>query len=131
MDHLLIHRLIQHAIGFNHTLNMADTFLTLEQHAEFSTHTEGVGNYLQLLRSRAKNDKQLLWHITPKTHYMQHFPAEAKLINPKAVQCYIEESTIGKIANIWASSKNGPYRENTQRVALLKYLVHLAIEMDL
>ena len=85
-DHLLIHRLVHHAIGFNHTLNMAGTFLTEIEQKEFATHTQGVGKYLQLLRHRAKTQNQLLWHITPKSHYMQHFPAEARLINPKAVQ---------------------------------------------
>ena len=86
---------------------------------------------MQLLRARAKEAGQLLWHITPKTHYMQHFPAEAKLISPKAVQCYIEESYIGKIAQVWASCKNGPVKETIQATALLKYLIWLAIELDL
>ena len=131
MDHLLIHRLVHDAIGFNRTLNESGTFLTGTELQQLTTHTQGVGKYLQLLRSRAKTQKQLLWHITPKTHYMQHFPDEARLINPKAVQCYIEESTIGKVAKIWASSKSGPYRETIQRTALLKYLLWLSIEMDL
>ena len=86
---------------------------------------------MQLLRKRAKADKQLLWQIKPKTHYMQHFPQEARLISPRLVQCYIEESYIGKIAQIWASSKNGPYKETIQFFALLKYLVWLTIELDL
>ena len=67
----------------------------------------------------------------PKTHYMQHFPDEAALIAPRLVQCYIEESYIGKAAQIWASCKNGPYSETIQRIGLLKYLVWLAIELDL
>ena len=62
---------------------------------------------------------------------MQHFPTEAKLINPKVVQRYIEESYIGNVAKIWASSQNGPHRETIQRIVLLKYLVWLAVEMDL
>ena len=86
---------------------------------------------MQLLRSRAKDAGQLLWYITAQTHYMQHFPDEARLINPRAVQCYIEESYIGKIAKIWARCKNGPYGETIQRLALLKYLVWLTIELEL
>ena len=91
----------------------------------------GAGKYLQLLRARAKEATQLLWHITPKAHYMQHSPAEAKLISPRAVQCYIEESHIGKMAQVWSSCKNGPVKETIQFTALLKYLVWLAIELDL
>ena len=86
---------------------------------------------MQLLRKKAKQDKDLLWHITPKLHYMQHFPQEAKLINPRLVQCYIEESYIGKMAQIWASCKYGKYKESIQYWALLKYLVWLVIELDL
>ena len=86
---------------------------------------------MQLLRNRAKEAEQLLWHIVHKTDYMQHFPAEARLINPRLVQCYIEESYIGKVSKIWASSKNGPHRDTIQRVVLLKYLVWLVVEMGL
>ena len=66
---------------------------------------------MQLLRNRAKEAEQLLWHIVHKTHYMQHFPAEARLIKPRLVQWYIEESYIGKVSQVWASSKNGPHKE--------------------
>ena len=62
---------------------------------------------------------------------MQHFPDEARLISPRLVQCYIEESYIGKLAEIWASAKNGPYKESIQYFALLKYLICVVIEMDL
>ena len=86
---------------------------------------------MQLLRNRAKEAKQLLWHIVPKTHYMQHFPAEARLIKPRLVQWYIEESYIGKVSKVWASSKSGPHKDTVQRVVLVKYLVWLVVEMDL
>ena len=131
MDHLLIRRLMDHVTDFNIVLFCSGTFLTPLRVDRLAEATEGVGKYMQLLRSRAKEAKQLLWHITPKTHYMQHFPAEARLINPRVVQCYIEESYIGKVAKIWASSKNGPHRETIQRLVLLKYFVWLVVEMDL
>ena len=130
-DHLLMHRLIQHSLDFNRLINSSGRILTKPQLDAFTVATEGVGKYIQLLRSRAKEQRQLLWHIVPKTHHMQHFPTEAKLINPRLVQCYIEESYIGKVAKIWASSKNGPYKETVQRIVLLKYLVWLVVEMDL
>ena len=131
LDHVLMHELINHTIEFNRLTYSSSTFFTEPELAAFAKATEGVGKYMQLLRSRAKAAKQLIWHILPKTHYMQHFPEEAKLISPRIVQCYIEESFIGKIALIWASSKNGPYSETIQRIGLLKYLVWLAIELDL
>ena len=130
-DHLLIRRVITHTLNFIRLLNSSPFFLSEEQLKALKISTEGVGKYMQLLRSRAKEQKQLLWHITPKTHYMQHFPEEASLINPRAVQCYIEESYIGKVARIWSSSKHGPHRETIQRMVLLKYLVWLVVELSL
>ena len=131
LDHLLMHELIKHTIEFNRLTYSSGTFFTEPELAAIAKAAEGVGKYIQLLRSRAKAAKQLIWHIIPKTHYMQHFPEEAKLISHRIVQCYIEESFIGKIAQIWASSKNGPYTDSIQRLALLKYLVWLAVELDL
>ena len=51
----MVHELIKHTIAFNR----------LPELATFRTATEGVGKYMQLLRSRAKAEKQLLWHIVP------------------------------------------------------------------
>ena len=126
-----MHELINRTIEFNRLTYSTGLFFTDDELAAFAAATKGIDKYMQLLRSRAKATKQLLWHIVPKTHYMQHFPDEAELISPKAVQCYIEESFIGKVAQIWASSKNGPYSETIQRTGLLKYLVWLAIELQL
>ena len=131
LDHVLIHQLISHTLEFNRLIYSSGTFLTEPELETLAIATQGVGKYMQLLRSMAKEAKQMLWHISPKTHYMQHFPEEARLTSPRVVQCYIEESFIGKIATIWSSTKNGPYSQVIQRTALLKYLVLLVIELDL
>ena len=130
-DHVCMHILIDHCITYINVLNNSGTFLNEAQLKQLNEATQGVGMYLQLLRSRAKEAKQMLWWIQPKAHYMQHIPEEAKLINPKVVTCYIEESFIGKVAKVWISSKNGPYAETIQELVLLKYLVWLAIDNDL
>ena len=131
LDHVLTHQLLQRTLEFHRLVSSSGTFFTAGELAAFTTATEGVGKLMQLMRAMAKLAKQLLWHLTPKTHFMQHFPGEARLISPRMVQCYIEESYIGKVAQIWASSENGPYVETIQRVALLKYLVWLSVELDL
>ena len=107
------------------------SFFSSEELAAFDDATKGIGKYMQLLRKRAKENKELLWHITPKVHFMQYFPQEARLISPRIVQCYIDESYIGKMAQVWVSSKNGPYRDSIQFWVLLKHLVWIAIELDL
>ena len=131
MDHVLMHQLIKHSLEFDRLIYSSGVFFTEMELAAFTTATVGIGKYIQALRARAKAARQLIWAIKPKTHYMQHFPEEAKLISPRVVQCYIEESYIGKFAGIWKASKSGPYSETIQHLTLLKYLVWLSIELDL
>ena len=130
-DHVIIHQLLHHTMEFHRLSYSSGTFFTPEDLAAYDEATKGIGKYMQLLRKRAKAAAHLPWHIVPKTNFMQHFPQEARLIAPRTVQCYIEESYIGKIAQIWASSKNGPYKDTIQFFALLKYLVWITIELGL
>ena len=60
---------------------------------------------------------------------MMHLPGEARLIEPRIVQCYSEESMVGRATKIWASCKKGPYAYSIQEVSLINYLV--VIELDL
>ena len=131
VDHVLMHQLLHRTIEFKRVMDASGTFFTEPELKQLAEATEGVGKYMQLLRAKAKDDNRLIWHISPKTHYMQHFPEEARLISPKVVQCYIEESYIGKVAEIWKSCKNEPYFDCIQRLALLKYLVWLCLELEL
>ena len=97
LDHVLMHELISDTLEFNRLIYSSGTFLTQSEIEALAVATQGVGKYMQLLRNEAKKAKQLLWHISPKTHYMQHFPEEARLISPRIVQWYIEESFLSLI----------------------------------
>ena len=130
-NHVFMHLLIENVLEFNRLNYSTGMFFTQEELAAYNEATQSIGRFLQVLRQRANEAKQLLWHITAKTHYMMHFPKEARLVSPRLVQNYIEESYIGKIGQIWASCKNGPTRETIQLVALIKHLVWLCIELDL
>ena len=90
-----------------------------------------MNSLMQYLGSNSRDRFELLWHITPKIHAMMHLPTEARLIGPRIVQCYSEESMVGRATKIWASCKNGKYACSIQEVSLNKYLVILAIELDL
>ena len=128
---MIIHRLIKHTLDFHRLSYSSGTFFTPDELAACDEAITGIGKFMQLLRQRAKDAKQLLWQSRPKIHYMQHFADEARLISPRIVQCYIEESYIGKLAQIWASSKHGPHKNTIQFFVLLKYLVWLALELEL
>ena len=72
-----------------------------------------------------------MYQCTPKTHYFQHLPHQATLINPRYMQCYGEESAIGKATQTWWSCAEGPYAPTVQRSVLIKYLTALVVILDL
>ena len=90
-----------------------------------------MNSLMQYLGSNSRDRFELLWHITPKIHAMMHLPTEARLIGPRIVQCYSEESIVGRATKIWANCKHGPYAYSMHEVNLIKYLVVLSIELDL
>ena len=75
-----------------------------------------------MLRNQCRIDEVNLWQVTPKVHYaVAHIPEQARLINPRFVQNYGEESLVGRITKIWAASANGPYEANAQKICLARY----------
>ena len=50
------------------------------------------------------------------------FLSQAKLLNPRFLQNYIEEGAIGKVTNMYRAACNGPVRETVQDTVAQKYL---------
>ena len=115
-----ITKLLTAGTGILGVFYAAGTFLTDVEHATLGTHVRRFGRYFQLCQSLADDDP--LWHLTPKVHQTMHLPKQAKLINPRAVHNYTEESLVGKVAKIWHACANGGYLTRVQNTVLLKYL---------
>ena len=109
----------------------AQMFLTYEEQASLLQHVLRLGRHMQLCHSIAAGDEEPLWHLTPKVHLVQHLPRQAKLINPRMVQNYMEEGFIGKVTKIWASAKNGLYLRTVQRTVLIKLLLGLQLQFEI
>ena len=88
------------------------------------------GATFQRLRALAAERDVMAWQITPKVHAMQHFGDFGRVLNPRWVQNYTEESHVGTVTAIWKRSAHGHYRANVQRLALLKRLVSLYIRLE-
>lgn len=69
----------------------------------------------------------LYFNVVPKHHYLCHVPEQSRLINPRFVHNYREESFVGRLTTIYASCANGRYKQVVQQTALTKYLVGLQI----
>ena len=88
-----------------------------------------LARHWQHLRFLSKKSFQNRWQITPKVHYCLHLPHQARLINPRYVQNYAEESLIGRLTKMWEKSANGAYELGAQFTILARYLVGLEIRM--
>ena len=104
-------------------LYSSGTFLTAAQHADFTETLLSLGRHWQLLRSISRGQEVNAWQIRPKVHYCQHLGKQSKLINPRAVQCYAQESLIVRMAKLWRTNANGPYGPTAQETTLLRYWV--------
>ena len=112
-------------------LYSAGMFLNHGQLADISEATLELGGAFHVLRDIAQARGELTWHIKPKVHIGQHLPSQCVLINARAVQNYAEESLVGRICDIWEGSCSGPYHRSVQRQTLIKYLVVLALLLEL
>ena len=68
---------------------------------KFSSHY----NCLAVNGSLAGN---LFFNVVPKHHYLQHLCMMCEMINPRFMQCYKEESFVGRVTALYASCASGP-----------------------
>eukprot|EP00959_Pyramimonas_sp_CCMP1952_P381296 7989598-Pyramimonas_sp.AAC.1 len=87
-------------------------------------------NY-QRLRDISRRTGRLWWPVRPKHHKFQHWPFFSRVLNPRFIQCYNEESLIGSVCKIWKRSISGRYRPHVQGTVLLKKLVGLMLRCEL
>ena len=89
----------------------------------------GMGRSYQWLAAETVAGAKSRWKQPPKLHYaIGHLAQQARLINPRYVQCYSAEGLVGKVAAVWKKSMDGPHVRISQHKVLLKYRTGMAIE---
>lgn len=107
----------------------AGMFLEESQTTELDKHCHKLGVHYQWLAVNAVNSGQKRWQQVPKLHYLVgHIPTQAKLINPIFVQGYCNESMVGTLSKIFASSYNGPHHAVSGVTVMKKYLTAIYID---
>ena len=106
-------------------------FLPAATRAELRCATFSFGRHLMMLRQLSAARGDLYFQVTPKCHMGMHIASQACLLNPRFVQVYGEESLVGRLAKIWSASAQGRYQRTIQKTVLLKYLVAMAIILEL
>ena len=104
-------------------------FLSPSELQAFTKHVLRFGRHLQWL---AKHSSEVAgdcgWIVKPKAHFWQHMPEQAALVNPRYVQCYLEEGLVGKVCEVYLSCANGPSNPaEMEATALTKYLIGLTL----
>ena len=110
---------------FDRLLYSSGMFLTTEEKTKLSSIVLSFGVNFQYVHLHSDGD--LVFAVSPKVHYMQHFPMQARLINPRFVQNYMEEGLMGKVQKIWEASVSGPYRNTVQKTVLMKLIVAMDV----
>ena len=85
----------------------------------------------QRMREQSRRSGVYAFAITPKTHKVQHLPKLTTCINPVRVQVYSEESMMGSVTGTWRGSARGRYKEEVQRIVLVKQLTGVLLRFEL
>ena len=72
----------------------------------------------------------MLFHVTPKCDYLQHFPEQSSLCNPRYTPTYLEEGLIGKVAAIYGGSAHGESLERIGRTVLIQLLTVMQLRFS-
>ena len=107
----------------------AERFFTADENDAYAEAFLKLGENWQFLRSESRRAHIDAWQITPKVHISMHFPMQARLMNPRFVQVYGEESLVGRITRIWHAAASGPYANVIQLHTLARYLCGLELRM--
>jgi hypothetical protein len=127
--HKSMQKLCKAAADIVELLYTADTFLSVDEKAKLKALIHRLGKYFMLCQSISASRGEPCWHVTPKTHSTCHIPKQAALINPVKVQNYMEESLVGKVAQVWHGCASGTYQSTVQHTALFKYVLGLFLDL--
>ena len=128
-----IRKLCESLCAIYECLYSAGYFLSDEQLKFLEKHVLRFGRHFMVAcNSDDPSSSILMFCMRPKVHQMQHLPLQARLHNPRFLQCYGEESFVGVMCKVWAASKSGPQSQATiQRTVLIKYLCFLCVALGL
>ena len=109
----------------------SEFFMPPYSEAAFAAATLSLGKHWHGLRAYFLSIGEMHFHISPKLHYTMHFPEQNQLVNPRLVANYGEESLMGVLSKMWGKSISGPHSKTVQRHVMLRYMVLLAIVLEI
>ena len=123
-------RKVTHGINRCYELMYANEFfMPPADELEYEQCILKIGKHWHGLRRHFKERNLLMFQVTPKLHYVQHFVSQNALMNPRMTTNYAEESLMGVLSEMWSKSIAGPHHNSAQKHVFLRYLVLLAIAL--
>ena len=109
----------------------AEFFLTAAEAQDLDEQLSRMGRSYQWLSVETMGQWLTRWKQPPKIHYaIGHLAQQARLINPRYVQCYSAEGLVGKVAKVWEKSMSGPHAAISQHMVLKKYLCGMHLDFS-
>ena len=124
-----VRRVFQALDDIERLMYSAERFFTAEESDAYAEAFMKLGENWQFLRAESRRANIDAWQITPKVHICMHLPMQGRLMNPRFVQVYGEESLVGRVTRIWHAAANGPYANVIQSHTLLRYFCGLELRM--
>lgn len=86
-------------------------------------------NYMRA-REYCRQHTILAWEVTPKVHKLGHVVMYSRLLIPRKLAAYSEESAIGSTCKVWSRCLAGRYTAVVQRNVLAKRLLGAIIRLE-
>ncbi len=116
--------------GFYELIYHQPLFMEDAAVVELQRKCVSFGEHYMRLRELARRENRLAWPVTPKVHKLQHVPLFAGVLNPRFVQNYAEESTMGTMQRTWRRSMDGRYKDSVQANVLIKRATALLVRFE-
>ena len=106
---VLVMEILTHQCDVQETLhnNRAEALLSLRDADQLACNINCILQKTTVLAARADKDKQLLWPIKPKSHWLWHLGQRARFLNPRKANCMVDEDFVGACKDIVQASVHG------------------------
>ena len=105
-------------------------FFTACEKTSFKNATLKFGRHFQKAAHLSRQEGGVLFYTTFKFHLVQHVADQAIMLNPRFLQNYQQEGLVGRIADIFSSTANGPRGKAMHKTALIKYLLGMTLRYE-
>ncbi len=111
--------LFWHLCSADHVMRRGRRHLRPAEHDQLQRRVESALQCYGWLSGRARTMGIPLWRLIPKHHAMTHIGFDTKGVNPRHVQCYMDEDMVGKMKRLYIKC----HAQSAPRRSLERYVL--------